>query len=90
MDQSLISVCDALDELVQVVLNSSGEERVLKTVHGWHHPAITKHDLASIPKNLSISIRTSNIKDIDEKLKKCERISEEVDEILGESSFLLP
>ena len=44
MDQSLISVCDALDELVQVVLNSSGEERVLKTVHGWHHPAITKHD----------------------------------------------
>ncbi|HRM30241.1 MAG TPA: hypothetical protein PLH48_06885 [Acinetobacter johnsonii] len=68
MDQSLISVCDALDELVQVVLNSSGEERVLKTVHGWHHPAITKHDLASIPKNLSISIRTSNIKDIDEKL----------------------
>lgn len=68
MNHSLVLLCDALDELAQAVLNSSGEERVLQTVYGWSHPAITKHDLANIPKNLSISIRKYATEDIAEDL----------------------
>lgn len=56
MDKTLIKLCDALDELSQVVLKSWNDDQVLKNVFGWHHPAVTRHDLANIPKNLSMSI----------------------------------
>ncbi|MGA9697560.1 MULTISPECIES: hypothetical protein [Acinetobacter] len=68
MDKTLIKLCDALDELSQVVLKSWNDDQVLKNVFGWHHPAVTRHDLANIPKNLSMSIRNSEIKVIDAEL----------------------
>jgi hypothetical protein len=52
---------------------------------------IDKMDILGVIKAQETKFILENIdKDIDEKLKKCERISEEVDEFLGESSFLLP
>ncbi|MBP2605841.1 hypothetical protein [Acinetobacter calcoaceticus] len=70
MDKNLVTLCDALDELAQVVLNSSNEDRTLQEVYGWHHPAVTRHDLANIPKNLSMNIQKLEIKHIDSKLEE--------------------
>jgi hypothetical protein len=52
---------------------------------------IDKMDILGVIKAQETKFILENLdKDIDEKLKKCERISEEVDGFLGESSFLLP
>ena len=57
MDKNLENLCDALDELSLVVLNSWQDDQTLKNVYGWHHPSLTRHDLANIPKNLSNEIK---------------------------------
>lgn len=52
---------------------------------------VDKMDILGVIKAQETNFILENLdKDIDEKLKRCERISEEVDEFLSESSFLLP
>lgn len=70
MEKNLDELCNALDDLAQTVLNSSNEDRVLKIAFGWTHPLLTRHDLAEIPKNLSINIRKLEIEEIDDELIK--------------------
>lgn len=74
MEQVLIDLCDALDELSEKVLASSKEERSLKSVYGWHHPSMTKSDLARIPETLSLEIKRLNASDVSAELS--ESISE--------------
>ncbi|WP_019837768.1 hypothetical protein [Acinetobacter towneri] len=70
MDKNLVTLCDALDELAQVVLNSSNDDRTLQEIYGWHHPAVTRHDLANIPRNLSSNIQKLEIKNINSELEE--------------------
>jgi hypothetical protein len=52
---------------------------------------IGKMDILGVVKAQETKFILENLdKDIDEKLNRCERISEEMDEFLSESSFLLP
>lgn len=52
---------------------------------------IDKMDILGVIKSQETKFILENLdKDIDEKLKRCEQISEELDEFLSESAFLLP
>lgn len=68
MHSALNLTCDALDALSEVILRSWTENRTLAEVHGWHHPPLTRHDLAAIPKSLAIRIREENAEDLDQVL----------------------
>ncbi len=60
MDTTLELVCESLDALSAVVLKAWTDDRTLKEVHGFHHPAITRQDLASMPKSLAERIREAS------------------------------
>lgn len=68
MNATLESVCKSLDELSTKVLSSWTENRTLQEVYGWNHPALTRQDLASLPKNLASRLREANILTLDEQL----------------------
>lgn len=69
MHKVLIDVCEELNKLSELVLNSYNDDQILKNTHGWNHPALTRHDLAAIPKNIAINISKLEINEIDEDLK---------------------
>jgi len=60
LNEALEAVCDSLDELTSLVLNSWTNDGTLNEAHGWHHPAMTRHDLAEIPSSLAARIREAN------------------------------
>lgn len=68
MNEEIGAACNSLDHLSTLVLSSWSEDRTLAEAYGWHHPAITKHDVADIPSVLAIKIRNANISEIDEKM----------------------
>ncbi len=57
MHESLELVCRYLDSLSAIVLRSWTDDRTLREVYGWHHPALTRHDLALLPAELAKRIR---------------------------------
>lgn len=68
MHQTLEDLCNALDKLALAVTNAWTDDRTLCEVHGWHHPAVTRHDLASLPAKLSAQIRKVSPDQIDDSL----------------------
>lgn len=68
MHESLEAVCDALDELASVVTSAWTDNRTLAEVYGWHHPALTRQDLASLAKDLADKIRESAPIEVEEGL----------------------
>lgn len=66
MHESIRNLCNVLDELSTVVLNSWQDDQILKDVYGWHHPPLTRHDLANIPKEISQNLRSLKIESIDD------------------------
>lgn len=70
MNVILKDLCDALDELSLKVLESWHDNQPLKNVYGWHHPPLTRQELADIPKKLSINIRKSDISLLDNELSE--------------------
>jgi hypothetical protein len=68
MVESLQNLCTKLDELSAKVIAAWTENRTLTEVHGWSHPAITKHDLALLPKRLADKIREVDPENIDAEL----------------------
>ncbi len=77
MHKELEVICESLDRLSSSILNSSGDDRTLAEMHGWHHPPITRTDIAAIPADLASRIRIANVGSIDsnitEKLKDVPR-----------------
>ena len=69
MNDSILAACKSLDQLAELVLNAWGDDRTLTEVHGWHHPALTRHDLANIPKSLSEKLKKLNIDEINPDLQ---------------------
>lgn len=69
MNPTLLSICDALDDLHTVVLLSSAEDRPLIEVHGWHHPCLTRQDLAGLPLALAARLREANTEKVEKELE---------------------
>lgn len=69
MNELIIKLCDALDELSEHVLMCWTDDRVLREVYGWTHPPLTRHDLADIPFRLAENIRALKLTNIDEDIQ---------------------
>lgn len=69
MNPTLSNICVALDELHQVVLASWSNDRTVNEVHGWHHPSLTRHDLAGLPLALAGRLREANIEMVEKELE---------------------
>ncbi|MWV13314.1 hypothetical protein F3I62_14505 [Pseudomonas sp. R-28-1W-6] len=65
MHEALSDLCDSLEDLADTLLNAWGENRTLKDVHGWHHPPLTRQDIAEIPISLINKLEKFDIDDID-------------------------
>lgn len=68
MHQTLVRVCDSLDALQAIVLASYTDDRTLNETVGWHHPAVSRHELAAMPKAISTRLRDADVEHIDEAL----------------------
>lgn len=69
MSTVLNELCETLDEMSEVVLNSSSDDQILRNIYGWNHPPLSRQDLSIIPKNMAESIRNLEIKNIDVSLE---------------------
>lgn len=65
MNDTLERACVALDALSLHILGAWSEDRTLCEVHGWHHPAITRQDIAALPVSIATKIRAANISKLD-------------------------
>lgn len=70
MQDALEAVSNSLDELAQVVLRNWSDDRPLKEVYGWNHPALTRHDLAGMASKLAERIRRARVDEIEPELAK--------------------
>ncbi|CAN7669507.1 hypothetical protein LJR039_005288 [Pseudorhodoferax sp. LjRoot39] len=68
MHEVLDDVCESLDALSSLILKSWTDDRTLAEVYGWHHPAITRHDISAKPAELASKIRLANVNEVDAKL----------------------
>lgn len=69
MNEALNTLAKSLDELSAVVLRSWSEDRTLREAFGWHHPALTRHDLARIPASIASRIREANVNGLDKEIE---------------------
>jgi hypothetical protein len=68
MLDSLEYVCEELEELSDFILSSWADERTLRETFGWHHAAVTRHDLAAVSSNLAKRIREADPQTIESEL----------------------
>lgn len=66
MHESLEEICEALDALATVVSGAWADNRTLNEVHGWHHPALTRHDLAAFATDLANKIREADPTEVED------------------------
>jgi len=65
LSNQIEEICNALEEIASFTRKSWNDDRTLREVYGWHHPAITRHDLADIAVDLLDQIKKINIETID-------------------------
>ncbi len=70
MNKTIATACKSLDELANLVTSNTNENRPLSQVHGWHHPAMSRDDLARIPTQLSKRLKEANITELDKALEE--------------------
>lgn len=68
MNNTIIQICEALDKLSESILNTTSSDVTLTESYGWSSPPLNRHDLASLPSNLSEKLRLANIEEISEEL----------------------
>jgi len=61
-------ICESLDILASVVLGAWTDNRTLNEAYGWHHPALTRHDLAALSKDLANRIREADPTEVNDEL----------------------
>jgi len=66
MHKTYEAIAKALDELGQKVTQSWSDDRTMREVYGWHHPAVDRHDLARMAWDLAGRIRSADRQDISE------------------------
>lgn len=70
MHESLELVCNALDELSDFILGSYADNKTLREVYGWHHPSMTRHDIAELSSVLADRIREASLDSIPDELQE--------------------
>lgn len=86
MNKNLEQLCEVLDELSEVVLNSWSDDQILRNVYGWSHPPLTRQDLANIPKELSNQVRRIEIAQLEDNLVELiEKIPEKIRLMYGDT-----
>lgn len=70
MHPVLQRICEALDTLQAVTVAAWSDDRTLIEVYGWHHPALTRQDLAAIPKLIADRLREADLTDVPASLEK--------------------
>lgn len=65
MHEALIDLCETLDDLADTIIKSWSETRTLKDVHGWHHPPLTKEEIAEIPLSIVKRLEDLDLEEID-------------------------
>lgn len=70
MHPVLQRICEALDSLQAVTIAAWSDDRTLIEVHGWQHPALTRHDLAAIPQSISDRLREADLNEVPGTLEK--------------------
>jgi chaperonin cofactor prefoldin len=68
MHETMENICTSLNNLSDAVKKQSHEGRLLVQAYGWHHPSLTRHDLAELPAQLSRQLKEANINDLDKEL----------------------
>jgi hypothetical protein len=66
MIDDLAKACDALDLFATHVTNTWGNDSTMTDAVGWHSPALTRHDLAAIPRLLARDLRNAGLDTTDE------------------------
>jgi hypothetical protein len=66
MHETLNLICNSLDSLGTAIENATSDNRTLTEWHGWHHPALTRHDLANLSYKLALKIRDNSTDSIDD------------------------
>jgi hypothetical protein len=66
MIDDLAKACDALDLFATHVTNTWGNDSTMTDAVGWHSPALTRHDLAAIPRLLARDLRNAGPDTTDE------------------------
>jgi chaperonin cofactor prefoldin len=56
--------CEALNNLADAIVSSSSEDRNLKEIYGWNFSALTRHDLANIPRSLAFKLKNVDIESL--------------------------
>jgi hypothetical protein len=64
--EALEDICEALDALATVVTGAWTDNRTLNEAHGWHHPALTRHDLAAFATDLANKIREADPTEVED------------------------
>lgn len=70
MDKSLEKVCQSLDELAKKLLTITTDDRTMTEIYGWNCPALTRHDLSNLVKNISNRLVENDVNIVDEILIK--------------------
>ena len=66
MNDELAKACEALDLFATQVTNAWGNDSTMTDAIGWHSPALTRHDLAALPKLLARDLRNAGPETTDE------------------------
>jgi hypothetical protein len=82
MHDSLDALCSELHDLADLVETSWGDDRTLLETYGWNCPALTRPDLAYIPKSIAKKIEQVSPESLDGDLEKI------IDEIPNKIEFL--
>lgn len=59
MQDDVEKMCDALEAFATQVTNTWGNDAIMVEAIGWHSPALTRHDLAALPRLLARDMRTA-------------------------------
>ncbi len=66
MHNDLENTCVALDTLATAVTSAWGADTTACESHGWFAPAVTRHDLADLARNLAADVRSTDAETLDE------------------------
>lgn len=70
MHETLLDLCETLYDLAESITKTWSDKRTLKDAHGWHHPPLTKEELAEIPLSLARKLEDFDIDEIDDGIEK--------------------
>ena len=68
MNNNIQQLCDSLEALATATTNAWGNDSTLVEAIGWNSPAITRHDLASLPRQLARDLSAADPEVVDEQI----------------------